>query len=480
MVLRSNSLQVVVPMAGLGKRFRDSGVSLPKPLISVDGSPMFMRAVRSLDGLDKDLSFFFIIRKVDEQDHSLGKVITNSISEVTLVQLDSPTRGAIETVLKVEAQLDPEAPLLVLDCDIAFRSELFNEFLNSAEYEDFDGALMYFDSTDPAYSYLSIDEANLITRIVEKQPISSKAVVGAYFFSRARTFLGIGQQIVEQFDPTRDKELFLSSAVNELVKAGARMRAIPAYFENFGTPQALLQYQQGQQTLLEIVIPCYNEVDLLPALIEKCLQIQENSLVRFVIVENGSTDNSRAILEKFAIPTLRVIYIPKNLGYGYGVHQGLLATSATLVGWAHGDMQIDFSVLSTLVSGSDLNQKAFIKGLRQGRSMKSRLFTGSMSLYMSLIFGKRLVDINGQPTIFSRSLLAEVKHPPTDFSFDLYIYALALFRGYSVQRFKVLLIERSHGSSSWNTGNIAIIKLSWQMIKSGHRIKKNLALSGKK
>ena len=107
-MLRSNSLQVVVPMAGLGKRFRDSGVSLPKPLISVDGSPMFMRAVRSLDGLDKDLSFFFIIREVDEQDHSLGKVITNSIAEVTLVQLDSPTRGAIETVLKVEALLDPE------------------------------------------------------------------------------------------------------------------------------------------------------------------------------------------------------------------------------------------------------------------------------------------------------------------------------------------------------------------------------------
>ena len=39
---------MVVPMAGQGKRFRDAGFALPKPMIPVDGEPMFVRATNSL------------------------------------------------------------------------------------------------------------------------------------------------------------------------------------------------------------------------------------------------------------------------------------------------------------------------------------------------------------------------------------------------------------------------------------------------
>lgn len=226
--------------------------------------------------------------------------------------------------------------------------------------------------------------------------------------------------------------------------------------------------------LVEIVLPCYNEADTLPALIGRCLEIQETSLVRFIIVENGSTDDSRSILEKMAGSSLRVLYIARNLGYGNGIHQGLLSTQAPFIGWVHGDMQIDLSILSSLIMGSDAGEKVFIKGMRDGRKFRSRMFTRFMSAYMSLIFGKKFVDINGQPTVFSRSLLDEARNPPADFSYDLYVYALALFHGYSVRRFKVSLIERAEGKSSWNTGIIAIIRLSWQMIRSGHRIKKGI------
>ena len=229
-------------MAGLGKRFRDSGVFLPKPLISVDGSPMFMKAVSSLAGLSRDLFFFFVIRAADELHNSLGKIVTECVPGVTLLQLDAPTRGAIETVLKVAPRLDPEAPLLVLDCDIAFQSEPFIEFWNSGEYEQFDGALMYFNSTDPAYSYLASDAANLVTSIVEKQLISERAVVGAYFFSKAKKFLEVGNHLVAQFESGDENELFLSLAMNELIKEGGRILAIPAHFENFGTPHALESY----------------------------------------------------------------------------------------------------------------------------------------------------------------------------------------------------------------------------------------------
>ena len=52
-------------MAGEGKRFKDEGYQLPKPLIKVDGIPMVIKALNSLPKADKNL---FILRE-DQIDY---------------------------------------------------------------------------------------------------------------------------------------------------------------------------------------------------------------------------------------------------------------------------------------------------------------------------------------------------------------------------------------------------------------------------
>ncbi len=49
-------MQILVPMAGAGSRFRDAGYTLPKPLIDVDGRPMISRVIDNL-GRNNDLTF---------------------------------------------------------------------------------------------------------------------------------------------------------------------------------------------------------------------------------------------------------------------------------------------------------------------------------------------------------------------------------------------------------------------------------------
>ena len=46
----------VIAMAGVGKRFLDRGIKIPKPLIPVNGKPMFLYAALSLPVSNK---FFF-------------------------------------------------------------------------------------------------------------------------------------------------------------------------------------------------------------------------------------------------------------------------------------------------------------------------------------------------------------------------------------------------------------------------------------
>ena len=56
----SNKLNVLIPMAGSGSRFRDAGFTFPKPLIEVEGKPMIQVVVENL-GLDAN--FIFIVQK---------------------------------------------------------------------------------------------------------------------------------------------------------------------------------------------------------------------------------------------------------------------------------------------------------------------------------------------------------------------------------------------------------------------------------
>ena len=42
----------LIPIAGLGLRFKNKGYKIPKPLIPINGTPMFVSAARALPKAD--------------------------------------------------------------------------------------------------------------------------------------------------------------------------------------------------------------------------------------------------------------------------------------------------------------------------------------------------------------------------------------------------------------------------------------------
>jgi len=38
----------IMPMAGEGKRFQEAGIQIPKPLIDIDGEPMFIKSAKCM------------------------------------------------------------------------------------------------------------------------------------------------------------------------------------------------------------------------------------------------------------------------------------------------------------------------------------------------------------------------------------------------------------------------------------------------
>ena len=147
-------------------------------------------------------------------------------------------------------------------------------------------------------------------------------------------------------------------------------------------------------TELSIIIPCFNESENLPLLLNRCKEIAalENN-IEFVIVDNGSTDNTAIVLDDPAnsFGFITRVKIDVNQGYGNGILEGLRKASGDIIGWSHADMQTDLadSLLALkLFRDSEQPEQLFIKGRRYGRPLSDVFFTIGMSIFETILLRK--------------------------------------------------------------------------------------------
>ena len=175
---------------------------------------------------------------------------------------------------------------------------------------------------------------------------------------------------------------------------------------------------------LSIVVPCYNEEKNLPLILDRFNNVITRDDIEVILVNNGSTDNSEAILNEL-LPKYqfaKTVKVEINQGYGYGILQGLNVSKGEYIGWTHADMQTDpLDVIKALkIIEEENNPKIFVKGNRKGRPFFDEFFTFGMGCFETLLMGQFLWDINAQPNIFSRELYENWQNPPHDFALDLY------------------------------------------------------------
>lgn len=211
-----------------------------------------------------------------------------------------------------------------------------------------------------------------------------------------------------------------------------------------------------------IVTPCYNESENLIELCQRFSKISEKMNLELIIVNNGSTDNSKDLLKEIAesYKFLRVVDVKINRGYGHGIIQGLNACSGDFIGWTHADLQTDpediYRAALLIMSCADKN--IFVKGSRRGRPLLDTFLSGCMSLFVTALFGRCIYEINAQPNIFPKNFYTGLKNIPQDFSIDLFFYTEALKRKLPIKRITTLFPSRKAGASKWNKGPLSVVR----------------------
>lgn len=239
-------LHIIMPMAGEGSRFLKEGWTTPKPLIDLKGQPLFKHAISSVSDEEIPMKYSFIVRQEHIDKYHIDEGIKSFLPEVNIFSVTKTTRGAVETCLMAESAIDDEDAILVMDCDLEFRSKEFlkiiKSLLNLPMEKAKGGALVSFESSEPRYSYAEIDDDGFVTRTVEKEVISNHALCGAYFFSSGKRFKQIAHHLLQEPVFTKP-EYYVSLLFNYLLKDEEKVWLAPmeAYY-SYGTPEELKRY----------------------------------------------------------------------------------------------------------------------------------------------------------------------------------------------------------------------------------------------
>ena len=225
-------------------------------------------------------------------------------------------------------------------------------------------------------------------------------------------------------------------------------------------------------TDLSIIFPCYNEKKNLVLLIKKIIATKKKNYktkIEFILVNNGSTDNTALILKKLNHKKLfKIVNIKKNLGYGDGIMKGLFCAKGKIISWTHADLQCEPNDVVNAINKYKkeiYNNNIVIKGERINRRFVDNFFSIGMACFTSIIFGTKFNDVNAQPKIFHKRFLKYLRKAPKDFSLDLFFLFIAKRKFCKILEYPVYYKKRMKGIAKGGDSLLGKLLLSIRTFK---------------
>jgi len=232
------SMNVLIPMAGMGSRFMNSGYTFPKPLISIGEKPMIQLAV---ENLNVSANFIFIVRRDHYETYNLESMLKIIAPGCQIVLTDGITEGACCSTLLAEKYINNNQPLLIANSDqfIEWESGAFFHAMNAPHI---DGGILTFESTHPKWSYIRLDDHGNVSILREKEVISNQATVGIYYWARGKDYVHYAKQMIEK-NSRINNEFYVAPVYNEAIADGMKIKSYAVdKMWGLGTPEDLQQF----------------------------------------------------------------------------------------------------------------------------------------------------------------------------------------------------------------------------------------------
>ena len=214
-----SKMNVLIPMAGAGKRFFDAGYIFPKPLIEVDNKPMIQWVIESLN---LKANYIFIIQKEHQKKYNIQSVLKILQPNCKIIELDQITEGAACTTLLAKKYINNTNPLIIANSDqyISWNSSKAIYDFNS---KNLDGAILTFEAIHPKWSYAKCDEDGFVSEVAEKKVISKNATVGVYYWKHGSDYIKSAEEMIKK-NIRVNNEFYVCPVYNEFISKNKKVK----------------------------------------------------------------------------------------------------------------------------------------------------------------------------------------------------------------------------------------------------------------
>ncbi|MCR4738662.1 MAG: glycosyltransferase family 2 protein [Lachnospiraceae bacterium] len=213
-------MEIVITMAGLGKRFREAGYTEPKYMIKACGKTLFEWALESLKAFRRAEDVYtFIVRKEDNAASFIyEKCKAMEIASHRVLELKNTTDGQATTAMLASRSWNTEDSLLVYNIDT---------YVEAYEMEPSqihgDGFIPCFRAEGDHWSFVSVDETGKAVMVKEKERISDNCTLGAYYFRTCLMYEEIYNEYYSDASNLVNGEKYIAPLYDHMIKKGMKV-----------------------------------------------------------------------------------------------------------------------------------------------------------------------------------------------------------------------------------------------------------------
>ncbi len=221
---------------------------------------------------------------------------------------------------------------------------------------------------------------------------------------------------------------------------------------------------------LSVIIPVYNEVDTLDAIMAAVSAVPVDKEI--VVVDDGSTDGSREKLQQFENrPGVRVLVHSVNQGKGAAIRTGVAAAEGDLVIIQDADLEYDPREIPTLMQPILAGKADVVYGSRfmGGQPHRVLYFWHSvgnriLTLLSNMFTDLNLTDMETCYKLFRREVIQGIRIEESRFGFEPEITAKIARGGWRIYEIGISYAGRTYAEGKkvgWRDGFRAI----WCILK---------------
>lgn len=286
-------MNIIIPMAGMGKRMRPHTLTTAKPLLPIAGKPIVQRLVEDIIATSNE--------KVDEIAFIIGPSFGKEVEDhLCKVAAELGAKGKIcyqEKALGTAHAILCAAESLTGNVFIAFADTLFKATFSIDTNKD---AIVWTQKVeDPsAFGVVKLNGANEIEAFVEKPAefVSDLAIIGVYYFKDGANLKKELQRLIDESIMLKG-EYQITDAMDHMLKKGMKFYTdqVEEWLDcgnkdaTIYTNQRILEIKKDTEQLVHPSAVVENSVIISPCYIGKGVTVKNAVVGPYVSLEAGAT-----------------------------------------------------------------------------------------------------------------------------------------------------------------------------------------------